>query len=132
MFTRSVRQGYAAASRRDLDRLLLAFDPRIELHIAGGMVPLDLGPVFHGYDGYRRAWEGLWDVAEDAYLEPNELLDFGDRFLVAAHMRGHGSGSGAPFDQPFFQAFFLERGLIVQQHDFPTRAEALDALGLSE
>ena len=130
LLVRRFRQGYAAANRRDFDLLLTSLDPGIELHRAG--VFLDVSGTFHGHDGYLHVWRKVLESFEDVHLYPEELLDFGDRFLVTIKVTAHGAGSGLPVSQPQFQVFTMRRGLIVRQDDFQDRAEALAAVGLSE
>jgi ketosteroid isomerase-like protein len=135
ILVRLVRQAYAAANRRDFDLLLTNLDPGIEFcpgQVAGSGRPPDWDALFHGYDGYREAWRVLLEAFEDVRLDPQELLDLGDRWLVTVDLNGHGAGSGVPFSQQLFQVFTLRRGLIVRQDDSLDRAEALETLGLSE
>jgi hypothetical protein len=47
-------------------------------------------------------------------------------------MSGHGTGSGVSINQQLFQLMTLRRGVIVRQVDFLNRAQALEAVGLSE
>jgi hypothetical protein len=54
------------------------------------------------------------DAFEDIRLEPEELLDFGDRLLVTTWMSGHGAGSGIAFRERFFQLYELRDGLVVR------------------
>ena len=95
-------------------------------------MPPDLETVFHGPDGYLQLWRYWLDAFEDIRWDPEEILDFGDRFLVTAQQRGHGSGSGVAVSEPVFQVFTLRRGLVVRQEDFLERSKALAAAGLSE
>jgi ketosteroid isomerase-like protein len=124
-----VRQGFAALDRRDFDVLVTGLDPGVELHM-GHVLP-DVGPVFHGHDGYRELWRHLLEAA-DTRFKPEELLDLGDRVLVTAQLTAQGAGSGVLVSQPLFQLFTLRRGLVVREHDFQDRGEALQAAGLAE
>jgi ketosteroid isomerase-like protein len=74
----------------------------------------------------------ILEAFEDIRLDPEELLDLGDRVLVTTKLSGHGAGSAASFSQQVFQLFTFRRGLVVRQHDFQDRAKALEAAGLSE
>jgi hypothetical protein len=132
MLVRNGERATAAANRRDFDVLLLGFDPGIEYRPRRDWMVLDLDSVFHGHDGYRRMWQKMTDAFEDLRLEPEEILDLGDRLLVTARSTGHGSGSGVPVTLPLLQLFRLRRGLVGWQRDFGDRAEALEAAGLSE
>jgi hypothetical protein len=130
VLVRRIRQGAAAANRRDFTFLLTGFDPDIELHRAD--VFLDVSGTFHGHDGYLEVWRKVLESFEDVRLDPEEVLDFGDRFVVTIKLSGHGAGSGVSISQPLFQLFTLRRGLVVRQDDFQDGAEALEAAGLSE
>ena len=96
-----------------------------------GHVLPDIGPVFHGHEGYREVWRHLLEAA-DTRLAPEELLDLGDRVLVTAKLTAQGTRSGVLVSQPLFQLLTLLRGLVVREHDFQDRTEALEAVGLSE
>jgi ketosteroid isomerase-like protein len=134
LVSRSLSQGYAAGNRRDFDVLLLGADPAIDYRAVsagpgGGPAP-DLVGHHYGHAGYLHVWRVMLDGFADLTLEPEEVLDLGDRLIATVRMRGHGSGSGVPFDQTLFQVFTLRRGLAVKQEDFAERAEALAAAGL--
>jgi SnoaL-like domain len=133
---RIVRQGSEAANRRDFKSLFLFFDTGIEFHpapsLVGGFVPPDQIGVVKGRPGYTRMWQGLLEAWEDIRLEPDEVVDYGDRLLIAGRIKGHGSHSGIALDIPLFQVLFLRRGLLVQQKDFGDRDQALEAAGLRE
>jgi hypothetical protein len=59
--------------------------------------------------------------------DPEEVIDFGEKFLVTAQQSGHGSGSGVAVSEPIFQLFTLRRGLVIRQEDFRERSDALEA-----
>jgi ketosteroid isomerase-like protein len=130
------RQGSEATNRRDFDLLLLFFDPEIEFQLpaspVGGFVPPDLLGVHRGLQGYLRVWEGLIEAWDDLRLEPEEIIDFGDRLLAGGRVTGHGRHTGIALDQPLFQVFTLRRGLVIRQQDFAVRDKALEAAGLRE
>ena len=86
----------------------------------------------YGREGYVQVWRYWLDAFEDIRFEPEELLDLGDRVLVAAKLRGRGSGSGVAVSQPMFQLVEFRHGFAVWQEDFNDRAKALEAAGLGE
>jgi ketosteroid isomerase-like protein len=126
----------SAANRRDFDVLLMGFAPDIDYRVVsagpGGWVAPDLVGHHYGHAGYRHVWRMMLDGFGDLTLQPEELLDFGDRWISVTRLRGHGSGSGAPIDQLLFQVFTFRRGLVVKQEDFGELGEALQAVGLRE
>ena len=63
-------------------------------------------------------------------MDPEELLDLGNRILVTTRQSGHGSGSGVAVGQSVFQLFTFRRGLVIRQEDFLDRSQALDAAGV--
>jgi SnoaL-like domain len=132
MLARTVGLAYAAANRRDFDVVLVGWDPRSEYRPSGDLLPPDLEAVFYGHDGYRRLWRYWLDAFGDIRWDPEEILDFGDTFLVTTKQRGRGSGSGVAVSEPVFQLFKLQRGLVVRQEDFLDRSKALEAAALGE
>jgi ketosteroid isomerase-like protein len=130
------RQAYEAANRRDFDVLLLRADQEIEIQFdespVRGLLPPDLVGVHRGHEGYVRVWEAGLEAAEDYRREPEEVIDFGDRVLVAGRQTGHGTSSGIPFDEPLLSLFTLRRGLVIRLKDFADRNNALEAVGLRE
>jgi ketosteroid isomerase-like protein len=130
ILVRLARQGYAAANRRDFDVTLRSYDPGCYEYYPGQVALPDSDPVYYGHDGFHKFWRQLLEAFADVRLDPEELLDLGDRVLVTTHMSGHGTGSGVSINQQLFQLVTLRRGLIVRQDDFPDRAQALEAAGL--
>jgi hypothetical protein len=131
LLLRHLRQAYAATNRKDFDLLLSGLDPGIEYH-SSELWQLDFDAVYHGRGGYLEVWRGVLESFEVVRLDPEELLDLGDRVLVTITLSGHGAGSGVSTSQPHFQLFTFRRGLVVRQDDFRYRADALKAVGLSE
>jgi ketosteroid isomerase-like protein len=128
----SMQRGYAALNRRDYEVTLMRSDPEVEYRPAHDLMPPDLEAVFFGHDGYRKLWDRWFGAFGDLRWEPEELLDFGDRVLVTAQQRGHGSGSGVALSERVFQLYKIRRGLSISQEDFTDRDQALEAAGLSE
>jgi hypothetical protein len=64
--------------------------------------------------------------------EPDELRDLGDRLLVIGRIRTSGASSGAATDSDFANVFTLSAGRVISEHVYFNRAEALEAVGLSE
>lgn len=132
MIARRLWQAYAAANRRDFDMVLVGWDLGSEYRPSSDLLPPDLEPVFHGHDGMRQLWRYWLDAFDDIRWDPEEVLDLGDKLLVTAQQRGHGSGSGVAVSEPVFQLFTFRRGLVLQQEDFLDRSKALEAAGLRE
>jgi hypothetical protein len=74
-------------------------------------------------------WRYWRDAFQDIRWDPEEVVDFGEMFLVTAQQSGHGSGSGIAVSEPIFQLFTLRRGLVIRQEDFRERSDALEVAG---
>ncbi len=132
LLARAVRLAYVAANWRDFDAVLVGWASESEYRPSGDLMPPDAEAVFHGRDGYFRLWRYWLDAFEDIRWDPQEVLDFGDKFLVTTEQRGHGSSSGVAVREPVFQLFTLRRGMVIRQEDFLDRSKALAAAGLRE
>jgi ketosteroid isomerase-like protein len=89
-------------------------------------------PAREGHDAVREnlaRWEGGWEEYE---ATPEEFLERGDRVLVTVRIRGRGKGSGIEIDARFYELYTLRNGKIMRMDEYTERAEALEAVGLSE
>jgi hypothetical protein len=127
LLTRRIQQAYTAQGRRDFDAVLAGWDPGCQYRPSKDLLPPDLETVFHGHDGMLELWRYWRDAFQDIRWDPEEVIDFGERFLVTAQQSGHGSGSGVAVSEPIFQLFTLRKGLVIRQEDFRERSEALEA-----
>jgi ketosteroid isomerase-like protein len=90
------------------------------------------GEVYRGHDGVRevfRAWLGTW---EDYHQTREEIIDAGESVVVAERESGRGKGSGLHLDRLTFGVWTLKEGKVVRIQFRSTKAEALQAAGLSE
>jgi ketosteroid isomerase-like protein len=90
------------------------------------------GDVYHGRDAFRdffRRWFGTWD---ELNIAPGRVLDDGDQVLVMTRIEGRGKGSGVPVVIEGADVWTLRDGKVVSFAAFTDRAEALEAVGLSE
>ena len=87
-----------------------------------------------GRDQFRRLMEDfhLQGWSDDLSWQPTSFRDFGDRVIVRVEFAGHGRASGAEFSGRVFAVYTVRDGLIVRIEDFVDRAQALEAVGLSE
>jgi ketosteroid isomerase-like protein len=70
-------------------------------------------------------WDGHWWV--------QEILDAGDEVVVVWQMRGRSAhGGGFPFERTVAHVCLLEDGKVRRIRAFLSRADALEAAGLSE
>lgn len=123
------RQAAEAFNRRDLDTWLAHFDREIVWWaIADEPEP---GP-FHGHQALLEM-AGRWlDLLPDLQLEVKEYIDAGNYVIVPARLWGHavGSDSVVAVEEVFVNMY--RDGKIVEVHEYRTRDEALEAVGLFE
>ena len=92
----------------------------------------DVDRVNVGRDAVIRASRHYWGTWEDYRVDPEELLDAGPSVVVILRESGRGKGSGVPFEQSHPQLWTFRGDRIIRWESFETRAEALEAAGLSE
>jgi len=126
-----VRRVYDAFNRREFDRLFSEiYDPRIEWQTTRE----DPDAATHrGFDGVRRygaQWIGSF---EDLHADVEEILEAADdRVFTWARWTGRGRGSGIDSEWWFAIVFELRDGKVRRAAEYFDRAEALEAVGLSE
>ena len=92
----------------------------------------DLNPVYVGRDAVIKASSHYWGTWDDYRVEAEEILDAGPSVVVILREHGRGKGSGAPFEERHPQLWTFRKGRIIRWESFSTRADALEAAGLSE
>ena len=87
--------------------------------------------TYHGYEGALKWRQDMFDVVEDARYEVDEVLAANDDYVVIAnHLAGRGSSSGAPVDLRWASVFWLRDGKIARVAGFNSRRAAMEAVGL--
>jgi hypothetical protein len=131
LLRRQVLSGWAAWTRGDLDLMLVRyaldyqFEPQREMATAG------MRSVYRGHAGFREAAADLRDAWARADLEPLEVFDAGNFFVVLGHFRPRGGASGIELDSQFGGVYWVERGLVVRERLFFDWDDALRAAGIS-
>ena len=123
-------RAFDAFNRRDLDAFLALADPEVELTTRFMEMEGDLS--YRGHDGIREWWRNLLAIFPDFSMEVLEVRDFGDSGIAALRVRGHGLGSGVPFEETVWAAGEWRDGKVKRWQNFGSEAEALEAAGLSE
>jgi ketosteroid isomerase-like protein len=85
-----------------------------------------------GYDALRdwfRKWHQAW---ENVVYDCEELIDAGDEHVVSfVTMRARGRTSGLSIERPQINVWTIRDAKVTRVVWFPTREEALEAVGLS-
>jgi ketosteroid isomerase-like protein len=116
-----------AYNRRDFDGLLELSDRDIELRSTF----VQIESVFRGHEGIHAYFESLGEAFDDWELVPSELIDAGAAVIVVERVdwRGKSGAEGKTHNVP---VMWLRAGKVFRIETFEDRAQALEAVGLTE
>jgi hypothetical protein len=96
-----------------------AADPEIEVHHAGGDLPVGLDDVYRGPDGYCQAMEDWGDSWRSWRAEIEDVVEVApDKVLITARHIGEGLASGAKLEQWGGVLYTFRRGKILRVDGF--------------
>jgi ketosteroid isomerase-like protein len=128
----TVRQGYEAFNRGDVEWMIARLDPEIVWEDAAE-VP---GTCSHrGIRAVRAYLESFAQQWEEIRFEPESVLDAGERVVALVRMVARGRASGAPVDARLAHLYDLREGRgmrVLRVRTFFDRQRALEAAGLLE
>ena len=128
-----VRKLYAASGDRDADTVLALYDPEVEFDYTRGGVEAVMGrEVYRGHEGLRRWFRAWYEVFEDVEHALDDVIDMGDEVVTVARTRGRGRRSRAEVEWTHTGVWTIRKGKIARVMWFPSREEALEAVGLPE
>ena len=112
---RAIRDGAEAYNRRDREAVFATADPDVEFNQNWSACRRgDTEDRYHGHEGVRRYFAAIDEAWETNRLEPQEVIDFGDRYLVLQRIRNRGRGSGAEVEQEIGLFLTYSRGMLVR------------------
>ncbi len=119
----SFKRGVDAWNRNDFETWIDQFDPDLEWFA--------LMETFRGHAGARQAWETF---KGDARLRVrfDDIRDLGESVLALGELKLDGASTRLKFSGELAQRATYRDGKLVRFRDFPSHAEALEAVGLSE
>jgi len=85
-----------------------------------------------GTDGIREFMRAYLDAWTDLTYAAEELIEADNSVVVAISQRCVGRGSGAPTEWHGFHVWTFRGRSVIRLEAFPSRAEALEAVGLRE
>ena len=82
-----------------------------------------------GAKGVRQRWLDTW---EEHSIAVEDLRVAGENVVCTVHISGRGRGSGVGVNLRVYSHWKVRDGRIVYAFEYPDRASALEAAGLSE
>ena len=123
-----LKAAFEAYSRGNLDAWAATADPDIEWHV----LPEATDPGPHRGREVILERGKLWRLMFGIRVEVFEYIDAGDYVIAPVRLRGQvpGSDDELALDEVYVSKF--RNGKIVELREYRTKAEALEAAGLSE
>ena len=115
-------------AQSDWERVMASLDPNVRLDQSR----FPDGGIYHGRDAWRdfyRSWFGTWDQLQ---VTPERFLEKGDQVVALFTLEGRGKASGTPVVLRAANVWTFRDARVVALVGYPDRAEALEAVGLSE
>ena len=125
-----LRRGYEAFNRGDFDGMVADFAPEFEF-VPTGALP-DAEDIYRGPEGWKRFTRWLSDNFDEPRVETREVIGKDDMVVASVTLSGRGKESGVDVRWDLWHVWTLRGGKIVRGRAVRTRAEALEAAGLSE
>jgi ketosteroid isomerase-like protein len=130
-----VRRDIAARSARDWAALAEIWHPDIELEVIAKFELVAGAGTFRGLDEIRPFFESLSHLYSEYRVQADAIIDAGDRVVTVERIFGRGlKGSDAAtwVHEDLFRLISFKEGKVWRVKEYPSRAEALEAAGLSE
>jgi ketosteroid isomerase-like protein len=126
-----VRAGFEAWGRGEPEAMLELLDPAIEWTVRPDLP--DAG-VYRGHQGVIELLSRFGEVLEDQWFDPQDYIDAGEGVVVVP-LRWGGRGRSSGIDMAEGRetwVFTVENGKVTRVTEYSNKAEALEAVGLSE
>jgi ketosteroid isomerase-like protein len=127
-----VDQGFACWNGGEIDLMADGYADDAEVDTTTAFPD---GRCYEGREEFVRFFHDQWDAWDRLRMEPLDVVDAGGgRYVVEVRLTGTGRGSGIEIDQRmgFLYTLREQDGKVARNQVFPSRAEALEAAGLSE
>jgi len=95
-------------------------------------IPLPDSALFTGQPGFLEFVNAWTESFASERIDAEEMIDAADRVVVMVRHSGRGKASGIEIDQRFAMVWTLRDSRAIRMDMYPTREEALKAVGLAE
>jgi len=121
--------GWAAASREDYEVPLLLCEPDVEMIVFEGARTVGLAESYHGHQGILDFFHDLRQDMADFRVEPEQIIDLGDRTAVRGTVVAVGRSGGVAIRQTRGNIFYNSpRGLVARLEHYLRWEDTLAAL----
>jgi len=124
-----VRRAYAAFNRGDAKGLDEVISADCVMDWSQSQGPQK--GVYHGLDGAASWLAAVREAFEEFELAPSEYIGSGDRIVVPTRVTGRGRGSGVAVEASGTTLWEVRDGRVDKFVLYQSRADALEAAGLS-
>jgi ketosteroid isomerase-like protein len=124
-----IRRVYAAVAGNDLETAYGCLHPEIEFHTYANA---PAAGVYRGRDAVRRYNEDLFAQFESVRLQVDEVAEAGDRVVVMSTQHAVPKGGRQEISVQLAEVWTIRDGLLAERRSYSTRAEAVEAAGLTE
>jgi ketosteroid isomerase-like protein len=107
----ALERGYAALNRGDLSVVLDLLDPDIEWHEPGDSPEAG---THRGRDSFERHFRGWLDSFEGFRVEPERVVERGDRLVAVVRQTGTGRASGVQVETRLAHVWTVVNGRAVR------------------
>ena len=123
------RRGYEAFNGGDMEAVYASLDPEVVWEEWSAAPD---AKTYYGHDGVREFFDKLWESFDLLRFDPQEFIEVGNHLVVptVVRVRGRESGTEATLSTVHLWTYRDGKGLRVQVYE--SKAEALEAAGLSE
>jgi ketosteroid isomerase-like protein len=125
----AVRTVYEEWAKGNLRAGVELFDPDVLL------IPLPEIPHagrYLGTESMRNFMRGWMDAWRNLTFTAEDFIEADNSIVVAVRQEGVGRESGTPIDFRYFSVWTFRGRAVIRMEDFSDRAQALEAVGLSE
>ena len=120
-----VREIIEAFNRADVDGVLARFDRGFEWRT---LADTPAAGTYTGHAQVRRYIEDWLATFDDLRMDAGEVLEQGERVVVAVHGYGRGSASGIEVDTRYCQVWTVRDGAAVRMEEHESWDQALTAV----
>lgn len=128
----AVRRVYEQMARGNFWAAREVFDPEIAWEWSSSLSGLTGVGTYHGLEGVEAATRDFFEAWDWFWQEGEEFIEAGDDVVVLTRQHGLLKGSEREVRSKAADVWTFREGSAVRFKSYGSRAEALEALGLSE